>query len=137
MSERRLHALGLGFRAGYLKATARLVANGKLPFESLRRSEYRAAKRALLACEGVGDKVADCVALFGLEHYEAFPIDVWIQRAMRYYFGPQRLARSRMHAFAAERFGRHAGYAQQYLYHYMRITRGALSVERLAESPIA
>src|SRR3989338_1085996 len=55
-SERRLRSLGLGYRAPYLQATARLVDEGKLPMDHLRRVEYDATKQALLACDGVGDK---------------------------------------------------------------------------------
>jgi N-glycosylase/DNA lyase len=113
----------LGYRAPYLKATARLVADGKLPVAQLRRIDYDAAKAALMRCEGVGDKVADCVALFGFEKYEAFPIDVWMERAMRYYFRHRKMTRALLHAYARQHFGAYAGYAQQYLYHYLRNLR--------------
>src|SRR3989338_4532744 len=119
-SERRLRSLGLGYRAPYLKATARLIDEGKLPMDQLRRVEYQATKQALLGCDGVGDKVADCVALFGFEKYEAFPIDVWIERAMRYYFRHRSMTRKLMHEYASRHFGPLAGYAQQYLYHDIR-----------------
>ena len=130
-SERRLRSLGLGYRAPYLKMTARLVAEGKLPIEQLRRVEYEATKRALLGCDGVGDKVADCVALFGFEKYEAFPIDVWMERAMRYYFRHRKMTRKLLHDYARRHFGAYAGYAQQYLYHSMRNLR---SVEAASAS---
>ena len=101
-SERELRALGLGFRAGYLQVTARLIAERGLTLEALRGVSYPAAKAALLHCRGVGDKVADCVALFGLEQYEAFPIDLWIARARRYYFRRQKMTPKRLHDFAAD-----------------------------------
>ena len=123
VSERRLRSLGLGYRAPYLKATARLVAEGRLPFDHLQRVDYDATKTALLGCEGVGDKVADCVALFGFEKYEAFPIDVWMERAMRYYFRHRTMTRKALHDYARRHFGPYAGYAQQYLYHYVRTAR--------------
>jgi len=126
-SERRLRSLGLGYRAPYLRATARLIADGALPLDHLRRAEYDTAKRALLGCEGVGDKVADCVALFGFEKYEAFPIDVWMERAMRYYFRHRRMTRKGLHDYARAHFGPWAGYAQQYLYHYVRTLRHKVS----------
>jgi len=122
-SDRRLRSLGLGYRAPYLKATARRVADGRLPIAHLRESSYDATKRALLACDGVGDKVADCVALFGFEKYQAFPVDVWMERAMRYYFKHRKPTRSRVQIYARRHFGPWAGYAQQYLYHYMRTAR--------------
>ena len=123
VSERRLRSLGLGYRAPYLKATARLVAEGRLPFDHLQRVDYDATKTALLGCEGVGDKVADCVALFGFEKYEAFPIDVWMERAMRYYFRHRKMTRKGLHDYARRHFGPYAGYAQQYLYHDVRTAR--------------
>ena len=121
--ERTLRSLGLGYRAPYVKRTARLVADGRLATEQLRRVAYEATKRSLLGCDGVGDKVADCVALFGFEKYEAFPIDVWMERAMRYYFRHRRMTRKGMHDYARRRFGAFAGYAQQFLYHYVRNAR--------------
>jgi N-glycosylase/DNA lyase len=120
---RRLRSLGLGYRAPYVQQTARVVADGKLRMDQLRRLDYDAVKRALLACDGVGDKVADCVALFGCEQYEAFPIDVWMQRAMRYYFRHRPMTRRLLHDYARRHFGSYAGYAQQYLYHYIRTLR--------------
>lgn len=122
-SERQLRTLGLGFRAPYLQATARLIARGGLPLETLKRTDYDTTLAALLACDGVGQKVADCVALFGCEKYEAFPVDVWMERAMRYYFGARRRSAPAIRAFAHRHFGRWAGYAQQYLYHDIRTTR--------------
>ena len=125
VSERKLRALGLGYRAPYLRATARLVVEGKLPVDHLRRVDYEATKRTLLEFDGVGDKVADCVALFGFEKYEAFPIDVWIERAMRYYFRHKNMTRKLMHDYAARHFGPYACYAQQYLYHDVRTRRAS------------
>ena len=136
VSERTLRMLGLGYRAPYLKATARLVTDGKLPMDQLRRIEYDATKRALLGCAGVGDKVADCVALFGCEKYEAFPIDVWMERAMRYYFRHRKMTRKLLHDYAHRHFGPYAGYAQQYLYHYVRNVRGALSSQQTAHRAV-
>jgi N-glycosylase/DNA lyase len=135
--ERRLRALGLGYRAPYLRATAHRVADGRLPLRHLRQVEYAAAKRALMGCEGVGDKVADCVALFGCEHYEAFPIDVWMARALRYYFRHRRVTRGHLHAYATRHFGRYAGYAQQYLYHHVRHLRAPQAHARAAARPSA
>ena len=131
VAERKLRTLGLGYRAPYLKATARLVVDRKLPLSQLARVEYAATKTALLACEGVGDKVADCVALFGFEKYEAFPIDVWMERAMRYYFRHRRMTRKGLHEYAQRHFGSYAGYAQQYLYHDIRNAR--ITSERVRE----
>ncbi len=123
VSEARLRSLGLGYRVPYLRATARLVAEKQLPLEQLRRLDYETTRRALLGCDGVGEKVADCVALFGCEQYEAFPIDVWMERVMRYYFRHRRMTPAGLRAYARRHFGPYAGYAQQYLYHAVRNAR--------------
>jgi N-glycosylase/DNA lyase len=122
-SERRLRSLGLGYRAPYLRNTARLVAEGRMSLPQLQQVDYDTTKAALMGCEGVGDKVADCVALFGCQKFEAFPIDVWMERAMRYYFRHRRATRKLLHDYARRHFGPYAGYAQQYLYHYVRHLR--------------
>jgi N-glycosylase/DNA lyase len=122
-SEKALRSLGLGYRAPYLKATAQRIVAGTLRLEHLSQVDYATAKKALMGCEGVGDKVADCVALFGFEKYEAFPIDVWMERVMRYYFRHRKMTRGRLHAYAQQRYGAWAGYAQQYLYHDIRQRR--------------
>ncbi|MBI4355316.1 MAG: 8-oxoguanine DNA glycosylase [Candidatus Omnitrophica bacterium] len=118
-SERTLRELGLGFRAPYLKAAARLVADGRLDAARLRRQPYEQAKQRLQTVPGVGDKVADCIALFALQQYEAFPIDVWTERILKRYVHRQP-TRARLHRFARRHFGAYAGYAQQYLYHQVR-----------------
>ena len=73
---------------------------------------------------GVGRKIADCVLLFAYGFQSAFPVDVWVMKALRQlYFPRRRVTLQRLHRFAATHFGPCAGYAQQYLFHYIR-TRG-------------
>jgi len=70
---------------------------------------------------GVGEKIADCVLLFAYGFDSAFPVDVWVERALRTLYFPRRRVNERtLLKFAATHFGPHAGYAQQYLFHYMR-----------------
>jgi N-glycosylase/DNA lyase len=120
----RMHTLrtcSLGYRAPYVRAAARLVAGGRLDLAALARMECHAAREALLHVPGVGEKVADCVLLFGLGHHTAFPIDVWVRRAVEHLYFRGRPRRLRdIQAFARERFGPLAGYAQQHLFAYAR-----------------
>jgi len=74
-----------------------------------------------MTLRGVGGKIADCVLLFAYGFDTAFPVDVWVERALQQLYFPRRRANAkRLHHFAATHFGPHAGYAQQYLFHYMR-----------------
>jgi len=70
---------------------------------------------------GVGGKIADCVLLFAFGFDSAFPVDVWVERALRQlYFPRHHVNEKRLRHFATTHLGSHAGYAQQYLFHYMR-----------------
>ncbi|MEW6228803.1 MAG: DNA glycosylase [Bacillota bacterium] len=112
---------GAGFRSQYVKVTAERIASGDFSLAGLKDLGYDKAKAKLMELRGVGEKVADCVLLFSLGFYEAFPIDVWMTRVMRYiYFGGRKVPTSVIAEFARRRFGDLAGYAQQYLFHYAR-----------------
>lgn len=121
---RILRASALGYRTDSLRATARLVADGRVDFEALRQAPLEEARAALTELPGVGEKVAECVLLFGLGHEEAFPVDVWVRRAVEdLYFGGRSRTPRAIRAWARERFGSLAGWAQQHLYHFARNCR--------------
>ena len=131
-----LRSCGLGFRAEQVLETARLIDSGEISLDSLRNMSYFDAKRKLLTLPGVGQKVADCVLLFSLEKAEAFPIDVWMKRAATTlyakHFDPTFIKRvasktsltpkeyDTVGSFGREYFGKYAGYAQEYLFHFLR-----------------
>ncbi|HEY3931384.1 MAG TPA: DNA glycosylase [Verrucomicrobiae bacterium] len=120
-TEAELRACKMGFRAPNLLAAARQIADGKFDLEKIQRLDYAAARAELMKLRGVGGKIADCVLLFAYGFDSAFPVDVWIERALqRLYFPRRRASGPRLRRFAATHFGPHAGYAQQYLFHYMR-----------------
>ena len=120
-TEAELRECKMGFRATGLLNAARQIADGKLDLERVRTLDYAAARAELMALHGVGGKIADCVLLFAYGFDSAFPVDVWIERALQeLYFPKRRASEKRLRKFAATHFGPHAGYAQQYLFHYMR-----------------
>jgi N-glycosylase/DNA lyase len=120
-SESELRACKMGFRAPSLLAAARRIADGSFDLERVRSLDYDAARAELMKLRGVGGKIADCVLLFAYGFDGAFPVDVWIERALQeLYFPRRRASEKRLRKFAATHFGPHAGYAQQYLFHYMR-----------------
>ena len=112
---------------------AQEVASGELDLNALVRLPYAPAKERLLECYGIGSKIADCIAVFSLEKLEAFPIDVWVRRALgEWYFPGQKTPPDReLLAWAQSYFGPYAGYAQQYLFHGRRLEKPS------AESPAA
>ena len=120
-TEAELRACKMGFRAPYLLATTRIIASGQLDLARLHALPIESARAELMQLPGVGRKIADCVLLFAYGFQAAFPVDVWVMKALQQlYFPRRRVSRQRLHRFAATHFGPCAGYAQQYLFHYMR-----------------
>ena len=105
-----LAPLRAGFRAKYLVDAAQKVAAGRVDLEELRTQELGKARESLTRILGVGNKVADCTLLYGLHRLDAFPMDVWMKRAMKILFPGREPAW----------FGEYAGIAQQYIFHYSR-----------------
>lgn len=105
----------LGFRCRRFVEFAGRVNDGDLDFERLKAVSYRDCVAELRRFEGIGEKVADCIALFSLDHLESFPVDVRIRRAMSRQYGASGSYRKIGEA-AREYFGRYAGYAQEYIY---------------------
>ena len=125
-SEEELRALKMGYRAPFLIDTARRVCEG-FPLEMLHDMSYEEAHRALVTLPGVGDKVADCVLLFGCGHTSAFPVDVWVDRLLKSWFGVEAKGRTAMLKQARNLLGEHAGLLQQFLFHAART--GAISLD--------
>jgi N-glycosylase/DNA lyase len=114
---------GLGFRCGRFVEFARMVDQGEIDLGSLRNVNYEECVKELKSYPGIGDKVADCVAVFSLDHLEAFPVDVRIKKAMEEMYGITGSYRH-VNRYARDHFGRYAGYAQEYIYHsYQRSNR--------------
>jgi N-glycosylase/DNA lyase len=124
LTEQDLRACALGYRAKNLLGAARLVAGEEVDLATVARLEDAAARAELCRLPGVGEKVANCALLFAFERVRAFPIDVWIERALREIYFPRqrRVTAGRLREFSATHFGPYGGYAQQYLFHYARKT---------------
>ena len=114
-----LRDMGMGYRAPYLIETARAVADG-FDLNELRTLPYEQAFKRVQQLKGVGPKVADCVLLFGCRHAQAFPVDVWMERAMQNYM-PGCTNRAELKKCAQRQWGEDAGILQQYLFHASRM----------------
>lgn len=119
-TEAELRALGTGYRAPYLVETSQKVAGG-LDLDALRNVSYEEAHQVLVGLKGVGDKVADCICLFGLSHSCAFPVDIWVERLLIAWFGMEKQSRKAMAKQAMALLGNDAGIIQQYLFHCARL----------------
>jgi N-glycosylase/DNA lyase len=121
-SESELRACKMGFRAPNLRVAARMAARGEVSLARVAALPVVEARAELMRLPGVGPKIADCVLLFAYGFPDAFPMDVWVMKALRrLYFPRRRVLVKRLQKFASTHFGPHAGYAQQYLFHYARV----------------
>ena len=111
-----LSVLRSGFRAKYILDAAKKVSSGEVELKKLKDAPTDGARDELMKITGVGPKVADCVLLFGLEHADAFPKDVWIKRAMQVLFDGE----------LPECAKPYAGITQQYIFLYARETKLAI-----------
>jgi N-glycosylase/DNA lyase len=118
--EADLRACLLGFRARYIHQTAQFLAANPGWLEETEALPYVQAKDRLCSLPGVGEKVADCVLLFGAGRLEAFPVDVWIIKTMAQRYGLHGWKPAQIAHFGRVHFGPLAGLAQQYLFSYER-----------------
>ena len=111
MTPEDLAPIRAGFRVRYIIDAAQKVKDNTVNLYGLENLSYNDAKSELMKITGVGTKVADCVLLYGLHRLEGFPMDVWMKRAMANLFD----------GISGESFGKYAGIAQQYIFHYARL----------------
>ncbi len=112
-----LRALKTGYRDEYIKKAAQAVTEEFLDFSYLKECSYEEAVTILKGVYGIGDKVANCISLYGLHHIEGFPIDVWILRVLKEIYNNQ---------FDKSKYLGYAGIVQQYMFYYMRHLKGVL-----------
>ena len=120
-SEPLLKELNLGLdRHSKIIAAAERIHDGILDLDYLSQPGvcYAEAKRRLMACYGIGDKIADCIALFALNKMEAFPVDTHVERAVKAHYFPchEMPSGDKLVMWAQDYFGKHAGYANQLLF---------------------
>jgi N-glycosylase/DNA lyase len=114
-----LEEVRAGFRTSYLLKAGQCIDEKELI--SLKKLTLGKARERLMELPGVGRKIADCVLLYSLGFTEAFPIDTWMKRGLRsVYFSGKRVSPREMEEFVTNHFGRYAGYAQLYLFHFWR-----------------
>ena len=106
----------LGFREPRFLHLAESMENGDIDLEAMKSMNYPKLVEALKKINGVGPKVADCVALFGFGKTEAFPVDIRIQKCVERMYGVSGNYRT-VSTFGQNKFGIYAGYAQEFLYH--------------------
>lgn len=125
-----LQKCSIGFRAKYIKDTVTKLYNNNIKNENSFKEEYDInwiisqeddlCYKSLQIFNGVGPKVADCIMLFSMGKYSAFPVDVWVKRGMQYFYLAPDVSLKKIREFGREKFESLSGFAQQYLFYYAR-----------------
>jgi N-glycosylase/DNA lyase len=109
-----LAVLRAGFRTKYILDAANKIKNGEIDALKIEKSSAQIGKEELMKIKGIGDKVASCILLFSFGKFDALPKDVWIKRALNFYYGEEKFP-----DFIKDKG--YDGIAQQYLFHYARL----------------
>jgi len=116
---------GVGYRAEFIKESAKKISLKEIDLEYLKKCNYQEAKENLCQIPGVGNKVADCVLLFSLNKLQAVPLDRWIVRILGKYYSNKFEIKTKtitekqyeiLHEKIVNHFGPYAGYSQQFLF---------------------
>ncbi len=117
LSENDLRLMKTGFRAKYIKDAAYNVSKNQEWLYQLKKLSYDSALEEIKIIKGVGDKVGNCVLLFSMNKYEAFPVDIWMKRIMEQVYNikgkPDEVRKK-----SEKLFGKYSGFVQQYLFYY-------------------
>ena len=109
-----------GFRCKYIKKAIDMVKCREIDLDFIVSMDIDKGRQELTKIPGVGPKVADCILLFSMQKYQAYPVDVWIKRVTEHFYLGHDVKVKDIHDFAHKKFGDLAGFAQEYLFYYAR-----------------
>lgn len=109
----KLAECGLGYRIDYVRNAAELEVCGALRLDELGKLDTEELIAELMKLNGVGIKVASCVALFGYHRLDTVPVDVWMKRVIENVY----------HGELPEEYRQYAGVLQQYMFNYARLNK--------------
>ncbi len=118
----KLKKFKLGFRTKFVFSASEFFHNNLI----LDEENFDILRSKLINIQGVGEKVLDCIMLYGAHDLSAFPMDVWIKRVLSTNYG------TLLHGLKSYKniskaitdyFGKYGGYAQLYMYNYSRMNK--------------
>ena len=121
LTESEMKSFGLGYRAQYVLKTSKMIEENKILLSDLYNEDYFDSLKFLLTFPGVGDKVANCVLIYSLKKYKAFPVDLWVERLLVEDYGlNKKMSLINKRKWGQNYFGKYSGIIQHYLFHYKR-----------------
>lgn len=120
LSLEELRNCKMGFRDKYVKAASQAIVSGEINLDNIAKLNTIECIKELKSINGVGTKVADCIAMFSMKKSDVFPVDIWMKRIMEEFYIDCNMSVPKIREFAINKFGDLSIYAQQYLFHYAR-----------------
>lgn len=120
LSLEELRDCKMGFRDKYVKAVSQAIVNGEINLDNIASLNTTECIEELKNINGIGTKVADCIAMFSMKKSDVFPVDIWMKRIMEEFYIDSNMSVPKIREFAINKFGDLSVYAQQYLFNYAR-----------------
>lgn len=120
LSLEELRNCKMGFRDKYVKAVSQAIVNGEINLDNIANLNTTECIKELKNINGIGTKVADCIAMFSMKKSDVFPVDIWMKRIMEEFYIDSNMSVPKIREFAINKFGDLSVYAQQYLFNYAR-----------------
>ena len=121
LTESEMKSFGLGYRGQYVLKTSKIIEENKILLSDFYNEDYFDSLKFLLTFPGVGDKVANCVLIYSLKKYNAFPVDLWVERLLVEDYGlNKKMSLINKRKWGQNYFGKYSGIIQHYLFHYKR-----------------
>ncbi len=109
---------GLGYRAEQMHNTIQRLTERDILY--LQQADKDEKMKFLLSLKGVGEKVANCIMLFGLGVRDVFPVDTWINKVYNHLTDSENNDRKKITRELTARYKDLSGFAQQYFFYYFR-----------------
>ncbi len=109
---------GLGYRAEQMFDTIQRLKEQDI--EHLKSLPVDEQFSFLVSLKGIGEKVANCIMLFGLGVKTVFPVDTWINKVYNNLTETNETDRKKIARVFTSRYKELSGYAQQYFFYYYR-----------------
>lgn len=115
-----LRKCSTGFRDKYIKSVSEVISNNQFDLYALSNIDTNSCINSLKTLNGVGMKVADCIAMFSMRKRDIFPVDIWMKRVMTELYLDEDMSVPKIRTFAIDKFGDLSSYVQHYLFYYAR-----------------
>ena len=107
-----------GFRDKYIYEFVNKVKNNEFSINQIDKMNSIDALDYLKTLNGVGEKVASCILLFGYHRFDVFPIDTWVKKYMKDKYNIEGVDNIRR--FTYNKYKELSGIAIQYMFNYKR-----------------